>query len=179
MSSTTLAPLAAPGCPVRLVTDGDYLPTLRDMVARSTWRCLVSVFIVDLSPARDGSLAVDNLLLDLQEARWRGVDARLVIGGSRANIEIAEISDAARARALQLGIPCRWLSSRKVRGSHVKLVVADDEVLTGSHNWSPGAFGSGQTQDSLWLASSNLAAHLASQFRRQWRRADEAAGEGA
>ena len=172
--STTLAALAAPACPLRLVADGDYLPALRDMVARSTWRCLASVFIVDPTPARDGRLAVDDLLLELQEARWRGVDVRLLIGGSRENIEIAEISDLARARALELGLPCRWLSSSKVRGSHVKLVVADHEVLTGSHNWSAGAFGHAQTQDSLWLSSPELAAHLASVFRNQWRRAEEA-----
>jgi phosphatidylserine/phosphatidylglycerophosphate/cardiolipin synthase-like enzyme len=102
------------------------------------------------------------------------VDVRLLIGGSRTNFEIAEISDLARARALQLGIPCRWLTSRDVRGSHAKVVVADHETLVGSHNWSPGAFGDDQTQDSLWVASADLAAYLASEFRTQWRRAEAA-----
>jgi phosphatidylserine/phosphatidylglycerophosphate/cardiolipin synthase-like enzyme len=144
-----------------------------DMIARSSWRCLASIFIVDLSPARSGRLVVDDVLLALQEARFRGVDVRLVIGGSRENIEIAEIADLARARAIQLGLPCRWLTSTKVRGSHSKFLIADHEVLTGSHNWSPGALAAGQTQDSLWLASSDLASYLASSFRGQWRRAGE------
>jgi hypothetical protein len=171
--SDRLAPVAVSGGSVRLVADGEYLPTLLSLVGSVSWRCLCSIFLVDLAPARDPSLLVDSVLFDLQEARWRGVDVRLLIGGSRTNFEIAELSELARARTLQLGIPCRWLTSRNVRGSHSKLVIADRRVLTGSHNWSPGAFGDEQTQDSLLIDSPDLAAYLASEFRRQWRRAEQ------
>ena len=97
---SALAPIAVTGGTVRLVADAEYLPTLRSLVASASWRLLCSVFIVDLAPARDPALVVDSVLLDLQEARWRGVDVRLVIGGSRTNFEIAEISELARARTL-------------------------------------------------------------------------------
>jgi phosphatidylserine/phosphatidylglycerophosphate/cardiolipin synthase-like enzyme len=49
----------------------------------------------------------------------------------------------------------------------VKLVVADDHVLTGSHNWSGGAF-EGQVQDSVMVTSPDLAAYLSAVFETQW-----------
>lgn len=84
---------------------------------------------------------------------------------------IAEASEAARARALDLGVPCRWLTSVPVRGSHAKLVVCDERVLLGSHNWSAGAF-DGQVQDSVLVESADLAAHLAPTFERDWARGE-------
>ena len=168
--SAAMVPLAVLRPKVRLVSDDQYLPVLRSLIANATWRCLCSLFLADLSPAGDRELLVDSVLLELQEARWRGVDARLLIGGSRSNFEIAELSELARARALQIGLPCRWLTSKKVRGSHTKVVVADDAVLTGSHNWSVGAF-TDQSQDSLLVESADLAAYSAALFRRQWKRA--------
>lgn len=165
--SAPIAPVGVLGGSARLVSDEAYLPELHALVAGAARSCLCSVFIVDLSPTRDRALAVDGVLRALAAARWRGVDVRLLVGGSRENLEIAETADVARARALALGIPCRWLTSRPGRGSHAKFVVADDRVLTGSHNWSAGAFG-GQVQDSVLVRSPDLAAYLASTFERQW-----------
>ena len=162
-----LVPVGVVDARARLVSDADYLPVILDLVDRARATCLCSVFIVDLAPSRDRVLSVGEVLRALAAARWRGVDVRLLVGGSRENLEIAETADVARARALALGIPCRWATSKPGRGSHAKFVVADDAVLTGSHNWSPGAFG-GQVQDSLLLRSVDLAAYVASIFERQW-----------
>jgi phosphatidylserine/phosphatidylglycerophosphate/cardiolipin synthase-like enzyme len=128
------------------------------------------MFIVDLSPARDAEVKIIGVLRELQAASWRGVDARLLIGGSRSNFEIAEASATARDVASSFGIPCRWLTARDVRGSHMKLVVVDDCVVIGSHNWSGGAF-SRQTQDSVLLESRAMAGWLATVFEDQWQRA--------
>ncbi len=158
--------------PVTLLADLGYAQGLLQTLRAARERLWCSVFIVDLTPTDQGRLVVDELLLTLAEAAWRGADARLLVGGSRDNIALAETADAARARALALGLPCRWLSSRAVRGSHCKLVIADDTVLTGSHNWSPGALvGEQQTQDSLCVRSAALASLAAQRFERQWRRA--------
>jgi phosphatidylserine/phosphatidylglycerophosphate/cardiolipin synthase-like enzyme len=164
---TVPIPLGVTGARVQLLSDQGYLPALTALVDTSVHRCLCSMFIVDVSPLRDRALKVDSLLSALAAARWRGVDVRLLIGGSRDNLDIAETADVARARAGELGIPARWTTSAPRRGTHVKLVVVDDSVLTGSHNWSGGAFGS-QVQDSLVVASPDLAAYLASLFERQW-----------
>lgn len=165
-----LFPSGVRGARVGLVPDADYLPRLRALVASARRRCLCSLFIVDLSPARDASLLVDGVLTEVAAAAWRGADARLVVGGSRTNFELAVLADLARARAGELGLPCRWLTSRNVRGSHMKMVVADDTVLMGSHNWSAGAF-TDQTQDSLAVQSADLASWAANLFEDQWARA--------
>lgn len=159
------------------LADETYAPRLHAVIGAARRRCLCSVFIVDTWPFRANELRVDELLVELAATAWRGVDTRLLIGGSRSNLRLAEVALAARDRARELGIPCRWLTSApRRRGSHVKLAVIDDDVLTGSHNWSAGAF-EGQTQDSLHLRSADLAAVLAARFESQWRRTPaEAAG---
>jgi len=125
-----------------------------------------------LSPERDRELLVDSILLEIAKAIWRGVDVRLLIGGSRSTFEIAKLSDAARNRALSLGIPCRLLESHKIRGSHVKLVIADDLVLLGSHNFSHNDL-IDVTQDSLLIKSDSCSAYLSTLFEDQWKRLDE------
>lgn len=160
-------PIGVLGGRATLVPDQTYEPALRALVEGTVRRCLCSVFIVDVSPLRDRTLRVDALLGALAAARWRGVDVRLLIGGSRGNLDIAETADAARARARELDLPCRWATSKPGRGTHVKLVVADDRVLTGSHNWSGGAFQE-QVQDSVLVASPDLAAYLTAVFEAQW-----------
>jgi phosphatidylserine/phosphatidylglycerophosphate/cardiolipin synthase-like enzyme len=156
---------------VKLVPDQTYLSELRHMIAHTNRQCWCSIFIIDLSPIRDQNLIVHSLLLDLAATAWRGADVRLLIGGSRTSPVIAELSDMARAWAHRQKIRCRWLTSSPVRGSHVKLVIADDQVMTGSHNWSVGAF-SGQVQDSVLINSDGLAAYLGTIFERQWARAE-------
>jgi len=174
MSDATLIPRAAGAAQARLVSDQAYLDALITLMRGARHRLLCSVFIVDLTPTDAGRLVVDELLLLMAEARWRGADARLLVGGSRDNIALAETADSARTRALALGLPCRWLSSRNVRGSHAKLVLADDTVLSGSHNWSPGALvGDQQTQDSVCVSAAALARMAAQRFERQWRRAGD------
>ena len=128
------------------------------------------MFIVEIQPARDPSQFVDQILQDLAFARWRGVDCRLVIGGSRDNKDIAELSMATEERCKQLGVQARWLTRNEERGSHAKFVLADEYVLVGSHNWSPGTFGS-EIQDAVLVRSGALASLLESRFLEQWRRA--------
>jgi phosphatidylserine/phosphatidylglycerophosphate/cardiolipin synthase-like enzyme len=170
---TAPIPVGVTGGQARLVPDQSYLPALHALVDGSLHRCLCSLFIVDVSPLRDRALRVDSVLQKLAEAGWRGVDVRLLIGGSRDNLDIAETADVARARARELGIPCRWATSAPSRGTHAKLVVVDDSALVGSHNWSGGAF-QGQVQDSVLVESRDLAAYLAALFKAQW----SAAGSG-
>lgn len=152
------------------VTDDEYPTVLLDLIRSVKRRCLCSVFIID--PV--GEHPVFGSLLDaLEELLWLGADVRIVIGGSRENYAIAERSASARAIFADRGIPCRWLAAKpERRGSHAKLVVADDHVLLGSHNWSPGAF-AGQIQDSIRVESPALAAYLAGFVNEQWLRAKE------
>jgi phosphatidylserine/phosphatidylglycerophosphate/cardiolipin synthase-like enzyme len=154
---------------VALVSDRRYPKVLRGMVQRARQRVWASLFMVDVNPAADPAHAVVNILQELAAARWRRVDVRLMVSGSRNNFAIAEAAATAVAVAHQLNIPTRWLGARERRGSHAKYVIADEEVLVGSHNWSPSAF-LGSVQDSAWLRSPAVAAYLCALFAAQWLR---------
>ena len=174
----SVAEITVPSAMVAAVADEKYGPVCRELIRSARRRCLCSIFIVDTWPWRDNDLVIDSLLIELASTAWRGVDVRLLIGGSRSNLRLAEVAAAARARARELGIVCRWLTSVPGRrGSHVKLVIADDDVLTGSHNWSSGAF-DGQLQDSVHVRSPALAAYLADTFEQQWTRTPAEAAHG-
>jgi phosphatidylserine/phosphatidylglycerophosphate/cardiolipin synthase-like enzyme len=147
--------------------DEHYRDVLRYTIQSSMRRCLCTVFIIDLK-ARCTTNCVAEVIDDLEEAQWRGVDVRVLIGGSRSTFAIAEAAAVAIAQLTARGLPCHWLTStRGERGSHAKIVVADETVLLGSHNWSPGAFLQ-QTQDSVRLVSPPLAEYFAGEFERRW-----------
>lgn len=154
-----------------LVADASYPSTLVSLVAAANRRCWASVFIVDTSSA---TRWFAPLFAELEGAVWRGVDVRMVLGGSRTAFAIAERVAGARSALHARGIPCRWLTAVPGRGSHAKVVVSDDHVLVGSHNWSPGAF-EGQRQDSLLVRSPDLAAAMAGYVGAQWARAGDQA----
>lgn len=158
------------GAEGRLVPDGAYAEELTRLIRLARERLWCSLFLIELNPQLDPQLRVPAVLRQLASAEWTGVDVRLLIGGSRSNLLIAEACATALIIARNLGIPARGLSGRDKRGSHVKLVVADDWVLTGSHNWSAGAFGD-QVQDSVVIRSRDLASYLSNVFLAQWRRA--------
>jgi phosphatidylserine/phosphatidylglycerophosphate/cardiolipin synthase-like enzyme len=153
---------------VALASDRDYEVLLTAMIRRARRRIRVSMFIVDLV-RYDPALRVLGVLHELAAARWRSVDVQMLIGGSRKNLDIAQSAATGLAVARRLVIPTRWMTARDVRGSHAKYIVADDEVMLGSHNWSPSAFAS-STQDSLWLHSPELAAAMCDAFAAQWLR---------
>lgn len=153
------------------VGDSNYYQLLLDLIdnARNVLCC--SIFIVNADPSYDPQLLVYTVLRKLQSAVWRGVHVQLLIAGSRTNLEIALVTKVSADLAADMGIPVRWLSSQDVRGSHSKFVVADDQVLIGSHNWSDGAF-SNQIQDSVLIKNGGLAAYFLSIFREQWERTE-------
>ena len=155
---------------IALISDDKYYAVIKNIISRSTRICLASLFIVDLkSGSLDRDLKVYHVLKLLKEAQWRGVKVKLIIGGSRDNLLIAESAEAARSVALNIGLECKWLTSIDIRGSHSKFIVADDFVLSGSHNWSAPAF-TNQIQDSLLVRSSALAAYCQAIFYQQWNR---------
>jgi len=150
-----------------LVPDDTYRTVAAALVTGAAGHCLASLFIVDPDPLEDSELVVDALLLDMAGAVWRGVDSRLLIGGSRDNARIRDACLLARARAQELGLPARLIAATDQRSDHAKIVVADDAVLLGSHNWSPGALAN-QTQDSVLIRDAGLAGRFATRFEALW-----------
>jgi phosphatidylserine/phosphatidylglycerophosphate/cardiolipin synthase-like enzyme len=164
------------GASCELLPDGAYSLALRQSLQSATRRCLCSMFIIDVE-GQCSTHCVTDVIEDLEEAVWRGLDVRVLIGGSRSTFAIAQAAAIAVEHLTARGIPARWLTAeRGVRGSHAKTVVADASVLLGSHNWSPGAFHR-DTQDSVRIGSAALAEFLAIDFDTRWREA-EAASRG-
>jgi phosphatidylserine/phosphatidylglycerophosphate/cardiolipin synthase-like enzyme len=157
---------------VRLVADAEYMDELLALVRAAQQRVWCSVFLIDVTSAYDEPQRVMLVLRELVAARWRGCDVRLVIGGSRTDVSLAVHAAAALRVARRLGVPARWSTEHDRRGSHVKCVLADDRVLMGSHNWTPGAFTT-EVEDSLLIHSRDLAAPIAELLIAQWLRAKE------
>jgi phosphatidylserine/phosphatidylglycerophosphate/cardiolipin synthase-like enzyme len=156
---------------VALISDADYRRVVQHLARTSGERFLANIFIVDPTPGRDSNLKVDSLLVELQGAAERGVDVRLLIGGSSSNTQIAEATIMAHWRAKQLGIESKLIAFNPGASSHMKIVVSDDAVLSGSHNWSGGAFSGSQVQDSILILSADAAALFSSQFEKDWKAA--------
>ena len=151
------------------IRDDQYSTTLINMIGSARRRCLCSIFIVNFNSQYAG---FTGILEALEDARWLGVDVRVLIGGSRENYNIAESSASARAIFQDRKIFSHWLTSRPMQqSSHAKFVIVDDTTLLGSHNWSQGAF-TNQIQDSIQIHSPDLASFLAGFFNRQWRRGE-------
>jgi len=156
----------------RLVADAELLPVAKQIVAAARRAVLCSYFIVDVSPYRGPSRLVNELLYELEAARWRGADVRVLLGGSRQNPDILEACIGGAVRLAALGVPVRLLTARAVsRTTHAKVMIADDWVLAGSHNLSGHALAD-ETQDSVLVGSPPLAVYLRSRFEAQWLRAE-------
>lgn len=122
-------PRASTGCVEATYLPGPaYLGFVRDLILRAERRVAVAMYVV-----KRGRL-VDELLAALTRSRAREklvvLESRDVGGPMRSNAEVVE-----------------WLRRRGVnavlaRGSnvqHLKLVVVDDWVVVGSHNWTDRA----------------------------------------
>lgn len=157
---------------VQRISDGAYFPTCESMIQSAKRRCYVSMFIVDYDLRADPLARLDALMVDLAVARWRGADVKLLVGGSRENTPILESALLAVARAKEFNLDVRLACGKPGDNTHVKLVIADSEALSGSHNWSRGAFG-GETQDSIQINNEAMAQSLASYFTGQWNLAPE------
>jgi phosphatidylserine/phosphatidylglycerophosphate/cardiolipin synthase-like enzyme len=153
-----------------LIPDQDYLGFIERLFASAERRCLASLFVVGAAPWRDRQALAEGLLRELAEARWRGVDARLLVGGSPDNTMGAELAREAERRANVLRVPCRWLTRTPQLANHARVVVADDHVLVGTHGWLERAAAE-QAKDSVCVTSTSLARQLTDRFNNQWRTA--------
>ena len=157
-----------------LIPDAEYLGFVRRLFSDAKRRCFASLFLTGVGSWRAREFDMDGLLLALVEARWRGVDARLLVGGARTSPAMIQMAEAARKRARVLRVPCRWLTSIPKVAGHAKVVIADDHVLVGSHNWTDGGFNG--KSDSVCVASASLAHRLEKRFEQQWAEAGQEDG---
>ncbi|MCB0634624.1 MAG: phospholipase D-like domain-containing protein [Saprospiraceae bacterium] len=160
------------GVGIKPVFDGEYYPTIIQLIRSADHQCYCSIFIIDHNLKNDADLLVDQILIELANAKWRGVDVKLLIGGSRDNAQIRKTAILAAERAKKLALDYRLASASKNNSNHSKLVIVDNYVLTGSHNWSRGMFGE-ETQDSVLLENGALAVALTQYFTENWNKSEQ------
>jgi phosphatidylserine/phosphatidylglycerophosphate/cardiolipin synthase-like enzyme len=139
----------------------------RTAIRGALQRVWAAVFLVDARPSGDTREAVRRFLEDLGYARWKGVDTRVLMGTST----IPEVTLANRSAAALLrgyGVEVREHGCGLARGLHGRyLVIDDDLVVIGSHDWTPQALHRDEA-DSLAIRSRALCTALAAELVQRW-----------
>jgi len=164
---------ASPGGLAVPLAARDHLPHLLRLIGQADQRVLAAVFIIDPRPEDDREGSVKLVLDTLAMAKWRGLDVRVLAGGSNRTPAI-ELADRVARRYLESrGVPCRRFAG--VRGEtslHSKYVIVDDTIVVGSHNWTHRALRL-ENELSVAVTSPELAHVLTGHFEWDWTRAAE------
>lgn len=156
-------PEAHAGSGVAVVRNQGYLPLVDQLISGASTRVWLRLFFVSAETA-----PVAGLLGLLGEAKARGVDVRVIVAddlpGDPHGARI--VNRRARSMLQRLGVPTR--RSHPDVASHAKLVLVDDNhVVVGSHNWTASSFFV-HDETSMYLDSVSLAAELDLDHRRRW-----------
>lgn len=148
----------------------NYYSFLFDAVNRSRKALWASVFIIDMRIREDVDLQVRQILELVSYAHWRGVDVRILLGLS----DIRDIHNANLTTAFFLDsneVPVRLFQSTRKSGTHSKYMLVDDDMLIlGSHNWTHNAFFN-HMNSSLAVESPDMAYSLRQRFITNWEHA--------
>lgn len=149
------------------IADENYFSVVKSLL--NDYRRLIwtSIFIVDLNTGDSNFMKVHELLVGIKNAHWEGSDVKLIVSGSKTNLSIANTSLAASYLIESMQLPHKILMTKDKDTSHMKMLIIDDMVILGSHNWSPGSFG-GQTQDSVLVKSKEFSSYCQMLFKHQW-----------
>jgi phosphatidylserine/phosphatidylglycerophosphate/cardiolipin synthase-like enzyme len=151
---------------VRLA-NGDYFDFLSGQIQEARKRVWAANFIINPVVSNDPSLAVRGFLKRLAYAQWRNVDVRVLVGTSHVR-DIRVANHTARLYLTDLGVPIRSFIGKLSKSLHSKYVIVDDEVIVvGSHNWTPGAFGD-HSEESLAIYSHEMNLILRDEFLANW-----------
>lgn len=145
----------------------EYLPFVLERIHQARKRIWGSIFVVDARLHADPARCVRTLLDTLAAAGKRGVDLRLLIGSSTSSAAIF-VANATSAMVMQdLGIPVKSFNAGK-SGHSKYLLIDDDWVLLGGHNWTGGSL-ERHIDSSVALRSPALRSTLAREFSGHWR----------
>lgn len=152
-------------CPltVKMLPDREYYVWVRDIIRRANSSIHLAVFLLKYDPRESVyNDPVNMLLLELVEAKRRGVDVKVVVDDATYN-EYRETIDYLKSK----GIPVR-LDPSETTLLHAKILIVDGEwVFVGSHNWSESAL-SFNREYSVLIRSTNYAAEAEKYFENLW-----------
>lgn len=147
--------------------NADYPAYLGAVVREARSRIWAVNFFVNPCVAQDDHYEVRDLLTELGYAQWRGVDVRLLV--TRSETPVIRIANETTVSFLRhLNVAARFYSGRGRTSTHSKYLVIDDNLIVlGSHNWSPDAFRLND-EDSVAATSGPLCTWLADEFSGLW-----------
>lgn len=146
----------------------DYYWYLLARVRQARRRIWASIFIVDVSRVGDPNRDVRKLLKEIAYARFRGLDVRILTGDSNTTVSIKQINMIARKFMWIRAVNARRYRPLEKSSTHDKFVIIDEDiVILGSHNWTDRAFNHNE-EDSLGIRSANLARLMEPEFLPNW-----------
>lgn len=153
----------------------EYFTFLNHKIRDARKRIWSAIFIVNPTVGLDTSLAIRHLLKNLAYAKWKNVDVKVIVGTSGVR-DIQVANNTTMLYLQELGIPVRRYIGGRRRSLHSKYVVIDDElIIVGSHNWTPGAVAE-HNEDSIAVYSQNMNTLLRDEFTSNWQNALEVEG---
>lgn len=150
------------GRPPELILGGPgrelaYARAAERLIASARRRCWLAMYVV-----RPDDATVGALLDALAAARGRGVDVRVLLDLGLPRDGIADDKHVAPASWLAAhGIPV--LLDEPDRTTHAKVLLVDDGVLVGSHNWTRSALATNR-EAAVRLDDGAAAAEVAAWF---------------
>lgn len=154
--------------------DDHYISFVRACLVGARQRVFVQQFVVDPRPEEDRQCEVRYLLHALAEAAHRGLDVRVLLAQVLVERPIPiDINEPAARFLVKRGVQVRRYPEVLRRQMHAKVLLVDENtVVAGSHNWTPGAFQL-NSETSMVIKSEDCAAYAAECFGRLWSKAEE------
>jgi len=142
---------------VEPANDRAYEPVAHDLLAGANHRVRLVMFLVQ------DTWPVTELVADLEAAAGSGIDVRVLLDEEGSGVQ--SVVDALNAAGVQASLD----SPRTT--THNKLLVVDDEVLVGSHNWTGSALQYNH-EDSVLVHSAAVADAYATYADALWADSD-------
>ncbi len=170
---------AATAGELALIEDGAFYDFLAEAIRSARRSFWANIFSLNFRPSDDGELLVRTIARALVDARQRGVDVRILLGGNaRRFLDLPAGNTLSQLFFTNLGVECRCYHDETNNGSHAKYFLVDNEmVVVGSHNWSPRALSLG-VDTSVAARSTGLARAARAVFLETWGRAERPARSG-
>lgn len=158
---------------VSLLKDSTYFDALIESIRSAQKSIWAHVFSFNLRPADDGELIVRSVARALGDAVSRGVQVRILLGGTAGKPLTLPAGNILAQRLLAgLGVECRTFRGADRDSSHAKYLLIDGHTLVcGSHNWSPRALSRG-VDTAVAVRSRTVAAAAGLLFKAAWKRAE-------
>jgi len=148
----------------------DYFLFLANALTKAQKRIWLSIFIIDIRVQADSLKLVRTLLRALEIATWKKLDVKVILGSPNNSPGIYKANYTTIEYLKNRNINAKIYSGNH-SSLHSKYVLIDDnKVIVGSHNWQQASFTRQYIEDSILLVSNDLNRLLGAEFLNLWKR---------